>query len=186
MRELTPAERRAETYDWAGLLVREYVTMRYPPSTTILDVGAGRGKYRDLLLEYTNVDAVEVFEPVVDVERLRDRYRHVYVADVVELVLAAEPLSHYDVVVMGDVLEHVDVENARYVLDAFLERGSDVIVVVPYLFPQGEEDGNVHQCHIQDDLTIDVMSERYPTLRLAALETRDWRPFKGLYLRSDA
>jgi hypothetical protein len=185
VRELTPAERHAETYDWAGLLVREYVTMRYPPSTTVLDVGAGRGKYRDLLGEYDKVDAVEVFEPVIESEHLADRYRRVFHANVTQF--APDPnRPKYDVVIMGDVLEHIEVNDARRVLDLFLADDSDVIVVVPYLFPQGEEDGNVHQCHVQDDLTVHVMHDRFPTLRLAALETHDWRPFKGLYLRSDS
>lgn len=178
-RELSARERHDETYDWAGLLVREYVTSRYPVDAEILDVGAGRGKYRELLPEYPNIDAVEVHAPTVDAEDLRGRYRHVFVADVVTLVRG--PFRQYDMVVMGDVLEHMTVKDARNVLQLLMNDGSDIVVIVPYLYPQDEEDGNVHQRHIQDDLTPELMIDRYPQLELIALETRDWRPFKGFY-----
>jgi hypothetical protein len=179
MRELTDVERHDETYDWAGLLVRAYVTTHYVDTAAILDVGAGRGKYRDLLSEYPNVDACEVYEPLVRHERLVERYRDVFIRDVVDLV--ADDRPYYDLVIMGDVLEHIPVRDVHVTLAAFEADRSDVLVIVPYLYPQGVEDGNVHQRHVQDDLTPELMAERYPQLRLVALETRDWRPFKGLY-----
>jgi hypothetical protein len=180
-RRLTPYERHAETYDWAGLQVREYVTMRYPIDIQVLDVGAGRGKYRDLLPEYPNIDAVEIYQPTVDEENLRERYRTVFAMDVAMFADSAH--EKYDVIIMGDVLEHMETNDAHDVLDLFMDDGSDVVVIVPYLFPQDEEDGNVHQRHVQDDLTPNIMMVRYPELQLVALETRAWRPYKGMYIR---
>lgn len=174
--------RVADTYDWAGLLVRDYVFEHHGPDASILDVGAGQGKYRILLRVYPNVDACEVWEPTVERENLRELYRHVFVRDFVELT--ASPWwseSDYDLVIMGDVLEHMTVEAAQLTLDRV---EGDVVVIVPFMYPQDEEDGNVYQRHIQDDLTPELMTTRYPTLRLVALETRSWRPFKGIYLRS--
>jgi hypothetical protein len=173
----------AEVYDWAGLFVKDYVLTNYGPSTSVLDVGAGRGKYRMLLPTYASVDACEVWEPTVDREGLRDLYRDVFVCDVVELVqLPSWDESRYDLVIMGDVLEHMTVDDARLVLRRTLEAGADVIVVVPYSYPQDEEDGNEYQRHLQDQLTPELMSSTYPTLELIALETRDFKPFKGIYV----
>jgi hypothetical protein len=176
-------ERSKEIFDWAGHRVRELITMKYPVETRIVDVGAGQGKYRALLPEYNIVDAVEVFEPYVEQNNLRELYNHVYVCDIVEFVdvdLIADYLRDA-VVVMGDVLEHLTRDDARYVLDRIYPHAAEIIVVVPYEYPQGEEDGNVHQEHLQDDLTVEIMAKVYPELTLVDVEVRDDKPFKGIY-----
>ena len=40
-----------------------------------------------------------------------------------------------------------------------------MVVAVPYLNPQGVEEGNIYEIHIQDDLTDEIMKERYPYLK---------------------
>jgi hypothetical protein len=174
-------DRDAEVYDWAGVSVKRYVLDYYGVSTQILDVGAGQGKYRELLPTYPNVDACEIWEPTVDAEGLRARYRTVYVGNVLDVVTPGD-WKRYDLVIMGDVLEHMTINDARLTLRRALEAGADVIVVVPYAYPQDEEDGNIYQRHIQDQLTPELMSSTYPELQLIALETRDWKPFKGIYV----
>lgn len=175
-----------EVYDWAGLQVRQLITMHHDPRDTwILDVGAGQGKYARLLPEYRLIDAIEVWEPSVDRYSLRELYRGVHVGDVSELVSDSdwldEEADRYRFGILGDVLEHIESEAAVWTLHRLRQRCDELLVVVPYLYPQGAEDGNEHQRHLQDDLTPEVMGVRYPDLKLIALETRDGRPFKGLY-----
>lgn len=173
-----------EVYDWAGLHVRQMVTMHHDPAeTAILDVGAGQGKYARLLPEYRDIDAVEVWEPSVERYGLRELYREVFDDDVVNLVSdVGFWMSHrYRFAILGDVLEHIERETAAYVVRRLKRCCDELIVAVPYLYPQGAEDGNEHQRHLQDDLTPEVMAVRYPSLSLVAVETRDGRPFKGLY-----
>jgi hypothetical protein len=173
----------AEIYDWAGLWVKDYVLTNYGPDANILDVGAGQGKYRLLLRTYPNVDACEIWEPTVEREGLRDLYRTVHVGDVVDLTASSDwDYYGYNLMIMGDVLEHMTRDAARTVLERVERAGADVIVVVPYVYPQDEEDGNVYQRHLQDDLTPELMAGLYPQLRLVALETRDFKPFKGIYV----
>lgn len=175
-------ERSKEIYDWAGHHVRELITMKYPPDTRILDVGAGQGKYRVLLSEYEFVYAVEVFEPYVNDNRLRELYYAVFVQDIRDFVREASRDFLVDlVVVMGDVLEHLTRNDAQRVLQELRECVAEIIVVVPYEYPQGEEDGNVHQEHLQDDLTVEIMARDYPELTLLEVEVRDDKPFKGIY-----
>lgn len=174
---------REENLDWAGLKVRTLVENEFTPSASVLDVGAGKGKYRLLLPEYSWVDAVEVWEPYVTGFRLREMYRNVYVRDVHEV---AEEFFHagvkYDVVIMGDVLEHLDVRAARRVVTWLRRVAGEIIVVVPYSYEQGEEHGNPYQAHKQPDLTVENMHERYPDLKLDTIQTdAAGRPFKGLY-----
>lgn len=176
------AKRSKEIFDWAGHRVRELITMKYPPDTRILDVGAGQGKYRVLLPEYEHVYAVEVFEPYVDTNNLRELYHEVFVQDVRDFVNERGHAFLFDmVVVMGDVLEHLTRDDARVVLNELRAHVTEIIVVVPYEYPQGEEDGNVHQEHLQDDLTVELMAREYPELTLVDVEVRDDKPFKGIY-----
>lgn len=177
------AKRHKEIFDWAGHAVREMITMKYPPDTRILDVGAGQGKYRVLLPEYEYVYAVEVFEPYVESNQLRDIYFKVFVQDIRDFA-REQGYSFLSglVVIMGDILEHLTREDAQEVLRELRRCNvDDIIVVVPYEYPQGEEDGNVHQEHLQDDLTVESMARDYPELTLVEVEVRDDKPFKGIY-----
>lgn len=175
-------KRSKEIFDWAGHRVREMITMKYPADTRILDVGAGQGKYRVLLPEYEYVYAVEVFEPYVHDNNLLKLYHKVYTQDIREFVDAyGYSLLTGMVVVMGDILEHLTREDAQHVLEMLRKYVVEIIVVVPYEYPQGEEDGNVHQEHLQDDLTVESMTRDYPELTLVEVEVRDDRPFKGIY-----
>jgi len=168
-----------DTYDWAGLIIQEWIGREYDPATTtILDVGAGQGKYGRLLSNFTNVDACEVWKPYVEENNLRELYREVYVCEIETLCLAGR---HYDVVIMGDVLEHLTVEDAQDTLTELQEDCDDIIVVVPYQYEQGPEHGNHYQRHLQADLTHALMFDRYPQLRLMTVEYRSKRPFKGIY-----
>jgi SAM-dependent methyltransferase len=176
--------RVAEVYDWAGLLVRDYVHSRYAADAEVLDVGTGYGKYRVLLRAYPHVDGCEVWEPTVERENLRLLYRNVIIGDFYDVVHHDDWDDRYDLVIMGDVLEHIARPAAQGVVERVIAGGAELLVVVPFMYPQDEEDGNVYQRHLQDDLTPELMAAAYPQLRLIALETRDLRPFKGIYVGS--
>ena len=173
-------DRLKATYDWGGLAVQGWVYSHLDLDAQILDVGAGWGKYRDLLPDYENMDAVEIWDPYVESESLAARYRQVYTMDVADM--HPHLMGIYDVVIFGDVLEHLKQQDAFDVLD----RCFQALVIVPFLFEQGEEQGNPYEAHLQPDLTMDVMERRYPMLRLEGVEIRDGHPFKGFYLKEGA
>ena len=133
---------------------------KYPYDSLILDVGAGSGTYALLLGDYfCNIDAVEVFKPNADA--IQTNYRRVFNEDIRDF-----KYDYYDVVIFGDVLEHLDVEEARDVLNYAIEHSKEVVVAVPYCYEQGICYGNVYEIHKQDDLTPEIMKERYPCLKL--------------------
>jgi SAM-dependent methyltransferase len=177
-----------EIYDSIGVRVRDLVTAHFDTGASILDVGAGQGKYRLLLSAYPHVDGCEIHEQTIRTENLKDVYRHLFVGDVCTLLtnLAGE-FTHgaptYDLIIFGDVLEHIAVERAQIALRDALTIAGDVLVIVPYLYPQEPHDDNEHQRHLQEDLTPEVMCSRYPELRLVMLESRGSEPFKGIYRR---
>ena len=123
--------------------------------TFVLDVGACDGKWRRLLRRPPYImDAVEIYEPYA--KRL-EGYRNVFAMDICEL-----QYDWYDLIIFGDVIEHMSVEKAQYALEYAKPRCFDMIVAVPFLYEQGPVDGNEWQRHIQDDLTSELFDERYP------------------------
>lgn len=178
-----------EIFDWAGLNVRDIINAEFDPGSNILDVGAGQGKYRILLNRFARVDGVEIHERTIADNCLHALYRSVYCGNITNYIKKFESArrgellgySTYDAIIFGDVLEHLEIDDAQDVVNRALKIADDVFVIVPYLYPQEPHDDNEHQRHIQDDLTPEIMFTRYPGLRLVMLESHGGEPFKGIY-----
>ena len=123
------------------------------PRARILDVGPGSGTWRDLLPEH-RMDAVEIFAPTV--EEIKGKYDAVICADI------ADVSYDYDLVIFGDVIEHMTVEKAQKVIEYARQHSRDFIIAVPWRYKQGVCYGNQWEVHIQDDLTPEIFAERYP------------------------
>lgn len=142
------------SYSYGKNEVCAWIRENFPANSTILDVGACDGIWKRLLPEYRNMDAVEVFG--MNLPRLHG-YRRVFHKDIRE-----HEYDCYDLIIFGDVIEHLSPKDARYVLDYAAPRCRDMIVSVPFLYVQGELYGNPYEVHIQDDLTPELFAERYP------------------------
>ena len=147
------------SYGFGKTEVCNWIHNYFKKDSTILDVGACDGIWRDLLPEYPNMDAVEIFAP--HLPRLKAKYRNAYCCDIVDF-----HYRHYDLVIFGDVIEHMDVIKAQRVLNYAKDHCTDMIIAVPFLYPQGELYGNQWERHIQDDLTPEVFEDRYGTYDL--------------------
>ena len=144
------------SYNEGKLEVIEYIMSLAPES--ILDVGACDGKWAQLLRSagYTGrLDACEAFKP--NAAKILELYDDVFVGD----IRRYEYGNSYDVAIFGDVIEHMDVQAAQFVLDYAAHNCKEVIVGVPFLYQQGEIYGNPYERHIQDDLTPEIFEERY-------------------------
>ena len=124
---------------------------------TCLDVGACDGKWRDLLMNYLTMDACEIYQPNIEVNHLRVKYRNVFAKDIMDL-----EYKWYDLIIFGDVLEHMSVYKAQRVLEYARSRCRDMVIGVPYMYPQAAIYGNPYEIHLQDDLTEERFRERYP------------------------
>jgi 2-polyprenyl-3-methyl-5-hydroxy-6-metoxy-1,4-benzoquinol methylase len=97
----------------------------------ILDVGCGYGKYGVLLREYLEgnpvVDGVEAWPDYIEKHNLRGIYNHVYSDDV--LNLDNNTLAMYDLVMMGDVIEHIEKDSA---IDLLNRIPGYVIIATPF------------------------------------------------------
>lgn len=130
-----------------------WIRENFPPDATVLDVGACDGLWRRLLPEYT-MDAVEAYAP--NMERLTG-YRAAIHADI-----RFFRFDWYDLIIFGDVIEHLTVEDAKALFEYTIPRCRDMIVAVPFLYPQGAIYGNPYEVHQQPDLTPEIFNERYP------------------------
>jgi len=146
------------TYSHIPTVVRFLEAVR-PES--LLDIGLGNGKIgflaRDLLdvmlgERYhkkdwqVKIDGIEVFGDYIQAHQ-RAIYDEIHIGDAFEVI---DTLGRYDVVFLGDVLEHLEKERAWEFLDKCLEHArSSVILAIPLgeKWVQPEIYGNPHEEH---------------------------------------
>ncbi len=114
---------------------------------TVLDVGAGAGIYGKLIREawdeaneinlkynFVNLEgsiwigAVEIFEPYIKRFKLNKIYNEVYGHDV--FAMCFNPVK-YDLVIFGDVLEHMKKEEGIKVWERFREKSKFLYLSIP-------------------------------------------------------
>lgn len=127
----------------------------------VIDVGAGRGTYSDLLREHVdNIDGIEVWEPYIKEFGLVYKYCNLYEGDAREF--SADDLGKYDISIFGDVLEHMSAEDSVALWNEHKKVSKFGLVSVPIIhYPQGAEFGNPYEVHVQDHLTPDKVRELF-------------------------
>lgn len=127
----------------------------------ILDVGAGGGTYKYYFGPNYNMEAVEIWPE--SIEKLKEfKYSEIYETDIREF----EYPKVYDLIIFGDIIEHLPIEDAQKVLKKAERYGKHVMVGVPFKLEQDAIYGNEAERHIQSDLTYDLFRERYPGYKL--------------------
>lgn len=116
---------------------------------SILDIGAGFGKYgvlfREYLPEHPRVVAIEGWEPYVEDHRLRGIYDEVHVLDA--MMAGDDLLNSCDAVYMGDVIEHLTKQDG---LDLLARIHKPVVINTPEHFfhnPTGLPWTETHRSH---------------------------------------
>ena len=154
-------DKHATSYPFFKKEVKEWIYNNFDSDSKILDVGPGCGTYYNLLHDkYNNIDGVEIYnQNIIDYD-LKSKYSNIYNKNIVDF-----EYENYDLIIFGDIIEHLTVEDAQRVLNYAVNRCKNLIVAVPYRYVQGANE-NKWERHIQDDLTVQNMKERYPYLKL--------------------
>ena len=147
------------SYPWGKREVARHIREQIGDAR-VLDVGAGAGVWADLI-GHGRMDACEVHAPYVERFGLHQKYRSVLICDVRDTALWT-----WNYVILGDVLEHMPVEDAQRIVTEATCHHTRLMVALPYLCPQDDAGGVESERHLQDDLTPAVIAERYPELRL--------------------
>ena len=140
-------------------------TTSFIPDCKILDVGAGYGNF-GRNLQNLNVDAIEIFDPYIEEYGLREIYKNVYNDNILNF-----DIDNYDYIIMGDVLEHIPVNDATDLIRKIKQKQIKCLVGVPFLHEQNskftflDKEWDVDsEIHHQSDLTERVMRSRYESL----------------------
>lgn len=127
----------------------------------VLDIGAGEGIYYELLKDYYILDAVEVCQLYIEHNKLKEKYSIVYEEDIRNFSF---PIK-YDIIIMGDILEHLFVEEAQKVIRQCQENCNFLMVAIPYQLAQDAMPHNPYEAHHQPDLTDVIFNKRYPNFK---------------------
>jgi len=131
---------------------------------SILDVGVGFGKWGHLFREYTDINEAENDPSRYDRKNWKVRidgiegyaayltamhrylYNEVHVGDACQLV---KKLPRYDVVFMGDVIEHLDKKAGQRLLREAVRKSSKAVIVSTPKYDTGQSDlcGNELERH---------------------------------------
>ena len=131
--------------------VSELIGMLRPAS--ILDIGPGAGKYGKMARQVAaakgfvpQVTAMEIDQSYVDEFGLNDLYDRVIVGDAVDLIKT--PAIRFDMVIIGDCIEHLRKSDGIDLLNFLMYRTAHIVVVYPDGFLQDGSDDHPAEAHI--------------------------------------
>jgi predicted TPR repeat methyltransferase len=138
---------------------------------TVLDVGCGEGTYPNILKDnfelLTNATwwGVEAWKKNIEEFELEKKYFKVLNEDV--RLLKWETLPRFDLVIFGDVLEHMTKEESQVLVNAALAHSKYVVISIPVKhMPQDAVGGNPFEVHVKDDWTHEEVLESFPHIKL--------------------
>lgn len=121
---------------------------------SVLDIGPGAGKYgaivrslRDRGMEIPSLAAFEIDQTYIEQFNLSEIYDVVHHGDASTLP-DTHPDAQWDLVILGDVLEHFRKSRGVDLIDYLFYRTKYVIVVVPIDYIQGAWEGHHAEAHI--------------------------------------
>ena len=120
----------------------------------VVDVGPGVGTYAKLLAgpDVKHIVGIEVWEPYVRTYRLHEYYDELIIGDVRDV-----PIPAADVVILGDVAEHMTADEAREVwrrCAAAARRA--VFLSIPIVhYAQHPIEDNPYEVHVEEDWSHD-------------------------------
>lgn len=144
----------------------------------MLDIGCGSGTYAKMFPD-ADWTGVEVWEPYIEQFNLDALYGKLIVADARHVTFAH--LGRFDVAFLGDVLEHMEKDEAQSLLERVRAIADTVIVSIPIgHYPQDAYNGNPHEKHVTDNWTDAEFRETFgePTVGYVEKEI-------GVYCWSD-
>lgn len=120
---------------------------------TVCDIGAGMGKYGRMIREMnamdlfqTHMTAVEIDPQYVEEYNLSEIYDEVMVADALDLL--KNPRHRFDLVVIGDCIEHLRKSAGIDLLNFLIYRSGYIAVIYPIEYPQDGPPEHAQEAHI--------------------------------------
>ena len=139
----------------------DYIKENIKPST-VLDVGAGAGIYAEIIRKHmgdsVNITGVEAWEPYVEEFDLNNKYDQLDLQDIRE-----REYFNYDLVIFGDVLEHMTKQEALEVWTKASTQAKWGIISVPIIhYHQGPAFDNPYEIHVEEDWNAADVLDFFP------------------------
>ena len=145
-------ERIEESDFWSKVKVK--LILKLVEGKTVLDVGCGSGLLsKNLLNRGYKVTVIDSDWKAIEIAKKKGITG--FVADINDWQTDLK----FDCIILGDVLEHIQVEDAKILLSKM--KRSNVIIGVPFDSPQGVHFDNTFEIHLQEDLTFINFFERF-------------------------
>lgn len=127
---------------------------------SILDAGVGFGKYGLLCREFLElwddmneygtfkrrIDGVEVYEKYLTPVH-RYIYNNIYIGNILDVIDEVD--THYDLILLIDVLEHFHTDEGKRLIKKLLQKADGVIISTPRnIGVRGEYFENEHEAHL--------------------------------------
>lgn len=144
---------------------------------TVLDVGPGEGIYGKIVRKYSpeteKIVGVEVWGPYVEQFKLKEFYDEVWICDA-----RIYPDYKYDLVILGDILEHMSREDAVALWDKVSKQAKYALLSIPIVhFHQEAINNNPYEVHVEEDWKHEEVLETFDGI--VASEQFEWT---GIYL----
>ena len=163
-------EKRGSSGDEGKAIFVDWIIKNVRKDEKILDIGFGSGVYGKILkaFYYKHVDGVDIWGKDIEEMGLNYIYENIFIEDVLDF-----EFDHYDLIIMGDVLEHISLENSKKLLNKFIDEDkvSKMFIQVPYMYENHNEwHGNPNEVHLQDEINEEYMEREFPFLELLQID----------------
>jgi len=129
--------------------IKEIVGLIKPAN--VLDIGAGAGKYGVLIkkiIPTTETIAVEIESDYVNRFSLNDIYDQVWNMDVMGIISPKYYEQNFDLVVIGDIIEHLRKSNGLDLINYLVYRSKWILIEFPHHYLQNAVEGYTSEAHI--------------------------------------
>lgn len=135
----------------------------------VLDVGCGEGTYPKLLKEQYDILnnaewwGVEAWTNYINEYNLNSLYNVIINDDARKINWSALP--KFDLVIFGDILEHMTKEESQELVANALRKSKFVVISIPIVYsPQGAYGGNPFEIHVKDNWSHQEVLDTFPNI----------------------
>lgn len=118
---------------------------------TLLDIGAGAGKYGELAREVSKkikTTAIEIEKDYIKKFKLQKLYNKVLNLSAVELIQPKFYDTNFDIVMIGDTIEHLKKSDGIDLINFLVYRCKWIVLVFPHRYLQNSVEGYSSEAHI--------------------------------------
>lgn len=163
--------KRGSSADVGKTIFVDWVLNNVEKNEKILDIGFGSGVYGKILKAffYRHIDGVDIWGEDIEEMGLNYIYDNIYIQDALDF-----DFDHYDLIIMGDVLEHMSLKDSKKLLNKFINNNkvSKLFIQVPYMYENHNAwYNNPNEVHLQDEINQEYMEREFPFLELIQIDT---------------